>query len=42
MYQKFGYSVYRRVVGYYSSNDEEEDAMVSPLRELLIYKEYNY
>ncbi|CAG8488274.1 3590_t:CDS:2 [Paraglomus occultum] len=26
MYQKFGYSVYRRVIGYYSSNDEEEDA----------------
>ncbi|KAG9287745.1 hypothetical protein G9A89_004148 [Geosiphon pyriformis] len=26
MYKKFGYSVFRRVIGYYSSGDEEEDA----------------
>lgn len=26
MYEKFGYSVYRRVLGYYSSADDGEDA----------------
>lgn len=26
MYEKFGYSVYRRVLGYYSSEKDAEDA----------------
>lgn len=29
MYEKFGYSVYRRVLGYYSSDHDGEDAFGS-------------
>ncbi|RHX99391.1 hypothetical protein DYB25_010032 [Aphanomyces astaci] len=31
MYEKFGYSVYRRVIGYYSGDDDGEDAFGNAL-----------
>lgn len=38
MYEKFGYSVYRRVLGYYSSDHDGEDAFGASSEPLLPVK----